>query len=197
MTATERYDIVIIGTGAGGGTLAYHLANAGKRVLILERGPFLPQEKPNWNTADVFLENRYHTKDVWTDKEGHDLHPGTGYWVGGNTKVYGAAMFRLREEDFGVLHHKGGISPAWPVKYDVFEPYYTMAEKLFCVHGKQGIDPTEPRRSAEYLYPAISNEPRMQEIQNDLEGMGLRPFPLPPRAEVERSRSSGKQMHPL
>jgi choline dehydrogenase-like flavoprotein len=179
MPSNERYDVVIVGTGAGGGTLAYHLANAGKRVLILERGPFLPQEKPNWNTTDVFLENRYHTKDVWTDKEGHDLHPGTGYWVGGNTKVYGAALFRLREEDFGVLHHKGGISPAWPLKYDVFEPYYTMAEKLFCVHGKQRIDPTEPRRSAEYPYPAISNEPRMQEIQNDLEGMGLRPFPCP------------------
>jgi choline dehydrogenase-like flavoprotein len=179
MTSNERYEVIIVGTGAGGGTLAYHLASAGRRVLILERGPFLPQEKPNWNTTAVFLENRYHTKDVWTDKEGHDLHPGTGYWVGGNTKVYGAALFRLREEDFGVLRHKCGISPAWPVKYDAFEPYYTMAEKLFCVHGKQGIDPTEPRRSAEYPYPAISNEPRMQEIQNDLDRMGLRPFPCP------------------
>jgi len=144
VTATERYDVVIVGTGAGGGTLAYHLANAGKRVLILERGPFLSREKPNLNTIDVFIDNRYHTKDVWTDKAGHDLHPGTGYWVGGNTKVYGAALFGLRVEDFGVLHHKGGISPAWPVPYDVFEPYYTLAEMLFCVHGKQGIDPTEP-----------------------------------------------------
>ena len=179
MSSCERYQVVIVGTGAGGGTLAYRLANAGKRVLILERGPFLPQEKPNWNTTDVFLNNRYHTKDVWTDKEGRDLLPGTGYWVGGNTKVYGAALFRLGEEDFGMLHHKGGISPAWPVKYDAFEPYYTMAEKLFCVHGKQGIDPTEPRRSADYPYPPISNEPRMQEIQNDLENMGLRPFPCP------------------
>ena len=160
-------------------------------------GPFLPQEKPNWNTTAVFLDNRYHTKDVWTDKEGHDLHPGTGYWVGGNTKVYGAALFRLREEDFGVLHHKGGISPAWPVKYDVFEPYYTMAEKLFCVHGKQGIDPTEPRRSAEYPYPAISNEPRMQEIQNDLQKHGTAAVPLPAGIEVERSGSGGKQVHPL
>jgi choline dehydrogenase-like flavoprotein len=177
--ATERYEVVIIGTGAGGGTLAYHLAKAGKRVLILERGSFLPQEKPNWNTEAVFLENRYHTKEVWTDKEGRDLHPGTGYWVGGNTKVYGAALFRLREKDFGVLHHAGGVSPEWPVKYDVFEPYYTMAEKLFCVHGKQGIDPTEPRRSEEYPYPAISNEPRMQEIQSDLQRRGLHPFPCP------------------
>jgi choline dehydrogenase-like flavoprotein len=173
------YDVIIIGSGAGGGTLAYHLANAGKRVLILERGAFLPQEKDNWNTTAVFLENRYHTKEVWTDKDGKDLHPGTGYWVGGNTKVYGAALFRLRAQDFGVLHHQGGISPAWPVKYDVFEPYYALAEKLFCVHGQQGIDPTEPPRSAQYPYPAISNEPLMQEIQNDLEGMGLKPFPCP------------------
>jgi choline dehydrogenase-like flavoprotein len=174
-----RYDVIVIGSGAGGGTLAYHLANAGKSVLILERGSFLPQEKENWNTTAVFLDNRYHTKDVWTDKEGKELHPGTGYWVGGNTKVYGAALFRLREQDFGVLHHKGGISPEWPVKYDVFEPYYTLAEKLFCVHGQQGIDPTEPRRSEGYPYPAIANEPLMQEIQEDLQAMGLHPFACP------------------
>jgi choline dehydrogenase-like flavoprotein len=179
MNSSERYEVIIVGTGAGGGTLAFHLAKAGKRVLILERGSFLPQEKPNWSTAAVFLDNRYHTKDVWTDKDGHDLHPGTGYWVGGNTKVYGAALFRLRKEDFGVLHHKGGISPEWPVKYDVFEPYYTLAERLFCVHGKQGIDPTEPPRSEEYPYPAISNEPRMQEIEEDIQKMGLQPFPCP------------------
>jgi choline dehydrogenase-like flavoprotein len=179
MSSSERYEAIVIGTGAGGGTLAFHLANAGKRVLILDRGSFLPREKPNWNTTAVFLDNRYHTKDVWTDKEGHELHPGTGYWVGGNTKVYGAALFRLREEDFGVLRHKSGISPEWPVKYDVFEPYYTKAEELFCVHGKQGIDPTEPRRSKEYPYPALTNEPRMQEIQNDLQSLGLHPFPCP------------------
>lgn len=179
MHSGERYEVIIVGTGAGGGTLAYHLAKAGKRLLILERGPFLPREKPNWNTEAVFLENRYHTRETWTDKDGKELHPGTGYWVGGNTKVYGAALFRLREEDFGVLQHKGGISPEWPVKYDVFEPYYTMAESLFRVHGKQGIDPTEPRRSADYPHPALANEPRMQEIQEDLEKRGLRPFPCP------------------
>jgi len=179
MSASDRYDVVIVGTGAGGGTLAYHLAKAGKRILILERGTFLPQEKPNWDTAAVFLDNRYHTKEVWSDRTGRDLHPGTGYWVGGNTKVYGAALFRLREQDFGVLHHRGGISPEWPVKYDEFEPYYTAAEKLFCVHGRQGIDPTEPRRSEDYPFPAISNEPRMQEIQETLQRQGLKPFPCP------------------
>ncbi len=179
MTIPERYDVIIIGTGAGGGTLAYHLARAGKRILVLERGPFLPREKANWDTGAVFLENRYHTGEVWTDSEGRDLHPGTGYWVGGNTKVYGAALFRLRKEDFGVLRHKGGISPAWPLPYEAFEPYYTQAEKLYCVHGKQGLDPTEPPRSEEYPHPPLPNEPRMQEVEDDLRKLGLRPFPCP------------------
>lgn len=176
---SQSYDVMIIGTGAGGGTLAYHLANAGKRILILERGPFLPQEKENWNTTSVFLDNRYHTTDTWTDKEGKPLHPGTGYWVGGNTKVYGAAMFRLRKEDFDVLQHEGGISPEWPVKYDVFEPYYTKAERLFCVHGKLGFDPTEPFHSEEYPFAPLSNEPRMQQIQDDVAKLGYHPFPIP------------------
>jgi choline dehydrogenase-like flavoprotein len=139
----------------------------------------LPREKENWSTAAVFLDNRYHTKDVWTDSSGRALHPGTGYWVGGNTKVYGAALFRLRKEDFGVLHHKGGISPAWPVPYEAFEPYYTQAERLYCVHWAQGIDPTEPPRSEDYPFPPLSNEPRMQEIEDDLKKLGLRPFPCP------------------
>jgi choline dehydrogenase-like flavoprotein len=175
----EHYEVIIIGTGAGGGPLAYRLAKAGKRILILERGSFLPREKANWNTESVFVDNRYHTKEVWSDKNGNPIHPGTGFWVGGNTKVYGAALFRLREKDFGVLQHKGGISPEWPVKYDVFEPYYTQAEKLFCVHGEQGIDPTEPWRSEPYPFPPISNEPRMNEIQRDVEKLGLKPFPCP------------------
>lgn len=175
----DSYDVIIIGTGAGGGTLAYHLANAGKRILILERGGFLPQEKMNWDTSSVFLDNRYHTKETWIDKDGKPLHPGTGYWVGGNTKVYGAALFRLRKEDFEVLHHKGGISPEWPVKYDVFEPYYTLAEKLFCVHGQLGFDTTEPFHSEEYPFPALANEPRMQQIHDDVAGLGYHPFPIP------------------
>jgi choline dehydrogenase-like flavoprotein len=164
----DRYDVIIIGTGAGGGPLAYRLAQAGKKILILERGEFLPREKENWNTSAVFLKNRYHTDEVWSDKDGNELHPGTGYWVGGNTKVYGAALFRLREKDFETLQHKGGISPEWPVKYDQFEPYYTQAERLFQVHGKQGIDPTEPWRTEDYSFAPISNEPRMQEIQDAL-----------------------------
>jgi choline dehydrogenase-like flavoprotein len=185
------YDAIIIGTGAGGGTLALHLAQAGKRILILERGPFMPQEKLNWDTSAVFLDNRYHTKEVWQDKDGKPLHPQQSYFVGGQTKVYGAAMFRMRAEDFGVIQHKGGISPAWPISYSDLEPYYTRAEELFHVHGDLGeappiaggygssFDPTEPYHSKRYLYSAFSNEPRMQSIERDVRALGINTFPIP------------------
>jgi len=179
MASQNHYDFIIIGTGAGGGTLAHRLASSGKRVLILERGDFLPREKENWNTTSVFLENRYHTKEVWQDKEGKALHPGTGYWVGGNTKVYGAALFRLRTTDFEEVKHVGGISPEWPVKYDEYEPYYCQAEKLYCVHGQRGIDPTEPPISEEYPFPPVSHEPRVQELFDQISAKGYHPFPVP------------------
>lgn len=185
------YDAIVIGTGAGGGTLALHLARAGKKILILERGPFMPQEKLNWDTSAVFLDNRYHTKEVWQDKDGKDLHPQQAYFVGGQTKVYGAAMFRMRAEDFGVIQHEGGVSPAWPITYADLEPYYTQAEELFHVHGDLGtapivaggygssFDPTEPFHSKKYPYPAFSNEPRMQMIEDAVRRSGVHTFPIP------------------
>ncbi|MBW4037687.1 MAG: GMC family oxidoreductase [Acidobacteria bacterium] len=185
------YDAIIIGSGAGGGTLALHLARAGKRILILERGPFLPQEKLNWSTSAVFLDNRYHTKETWHDKDGKPLHPQQAYYVGGQTKVYGAAMFRMRAEDFGVVHQEGGISPAWPISYADMEPYYTRAEELFHVHGDLGtapavaggygssFDPTEPFHSKKYPYPALANEPRMAAIEEDVRKLGVNTFPIP------------------
>lgn len=175
----NKYDIIIIGTGAGGGTLAYKLAPSGKKILILERGSFLPREKDNWNTKEVFQKDRYHTKEVWYDRDGNPLHPGTGYWVGGNTKVYGAALFRLREKDFEKVIHKGGISPEWELKYSDFEPYYNEAEKLYHVHGKQGDDPTEPKRKNDYTYSQVSHEPRIQEINDKLKEKGFNPFYIP------------------
>ena len=173
------YDIIIIGTGAGGGTIAHTLADSGKDILILERGTFLPREKENWDTVAVFDKERYHTKEVWKTEGDKDLHPGTGYWVGGNTKVYGAALFRLREKDFEEIEHAGGISPAWAVTYADFEPYYTKAEQLFDVHGIEGQDPTEPPRSTPFPYVGISHEPRIQEVSDALQGLGLHPFDIP------------------
>jgi choline dehydrogenase-like flavoprotein len=175
----NHYDIIIIGTGAGGGTLAYKLASSGKKILILERGSFLPREKENWDTKEVFQNERYHTKEIWYDKDGKELHPGTGYWVGGNTKVYGAALFRLRERDFEKVIHKGGISPEWELKYNDFEPYYSEAEKLYHVHGKQGLDPTEPGRNSDYPFEKVPHEPRIQEVHNDLANKGFNPFYVP------------------
>lgn len=176
---TTHYDLIIIGTGAGGGTLAHRLAPTGKKILILERGPFLPREKQNWDTVQVVQKDRYHTSEVWYDHLGQPIHPGVGYFVGGNTKVYGGALFRWREQDFDEVVHKGGISPEWPLKYADFEPYYTQAEQLYEVHGRRGMDPTEPLASEAYPYPEIRHEPRIQEIHEALQAQGHHPFYLP------------------
>ncbi len=185
------YDAIIIGTGAGGGALAHRLAHAGKQILILERGGFLPQEKLNWSTSAVFLDNRYHTKETWQDKDGKPLHPQQAYFVGGQTKVYGAAMFRMRAQDFGIIQHQGGISPAWPIGYADIEPYYSQAEELYHVHGDLGtaptvpggygssFDPTEPYHSKPYPYAAFGNEPRMQVIEDAVRKLGVNTFPIP------------------
>jgi choline dehydrogenase-like flavoprotein len=179
MSHTNHLDVIIIGTGAGGGTLAYALARSGKRILILERGDYVPREQDNWSTRAVNVEGKYNTKEVWRDKAGEELHPHTNYYVGGNTKFYGAALFRLRKEDFGELAHYGGISPAWPIRYEDMEPYYTKAEQLYQVHGERGVDPTEPPASAPYPYPPVSHEPRIQQLSDDLRRLGATPFHVP------------------
>jgi choline dehydrogenase-like flavoprotein len=175
----ERYDLIIIGSGAGGGTLAWKLAPSGKRILLLERGDYVPREKDNWSTRAVNLEGKYAAKEVWRDGDGADLHPHTNYCVGGNTKFYGAALFRLRQEDFGELKHHGGISPAWPISYDDLEPYYGAAERLYHVHGQRGEDPFDPPASGPYPHAAVSHEPRLQQLAEDFTAQGLRPFHTP------------------
>ena len=179
MASHNHYDAIIIGTGAGGGTLAYHLAPSGKRILLLERGDYLPREKENWDSRAVFIDNKYKAKESWQDKDGKIFHPGIHYYVGGNTKVYGAVLLRFREQDFGEIKHHGGISPAWPIRYEDLEPHYTKAEHLYQVHGQRGEDPTEPPASAPYRYKPVSHEPRIQELHDDLVRIGHRPFLLP------------------
>jgi len=175
----QHYDVIIIGSGAGGGTLAWRLAGSGKRILIVERGDYVRREKANWDSRAVNVEARYHAREVWRDRDGKPLHPHTSYNVGGNTKFYGAALFRMRERDFGEVAHRDGISPAWPVTYADLEPYYTEAERLYEVHGERGADPTEPWASSPYPFPAVSHEPRIQQLHDDLARAGLRPFPVP------------------
>ena len=168
----DAYDVIIIGTGAGGGTLARSLAPSGKRILLLERGDWLPREPANWQAQDVFVDNRYISPDTWYDEKGAPFQPQVHYFVGGATKLYGAALYRLRPQDFEELRHHDGTSPAWPISYDELEPYYTRAEQMYHVHGLRGQDPTEPPASAPYPCPPVSHEPRMQHLFTDLIAAG-------------------------
>jgi choline dehydrogenase-like flavoprotein len=177
---TDKYDVIIIGSGAGGGTLARHLAPSGKRILLLERGDWLPREPANWSTVDVFVDGRYVSPDSWYNPKGKSFfQPQVHYFVGGATKLYGAALYRLREQDFGELHHHDGLSPAWPISYTDMEPYYTAAEQMYQVHGARGEDPTDPPASGPYPHPAVSHEPRIQQLSDDLAAAGYHPFHAP------------------
>ena len=175
----SEYDVIVIGSGAGGGTLVNRLAPSGKKVLLLERGDFLTREPQNWRAQDVFVDGRYQSEDSWFDADNKPFEPQVHYFVGGATKLYGAALYRLRVEDFGEIQHQDGISPAWPIPYEELEPYYTQAEQLYRVHGARGEDPTEPPASAPYPFSAVSHEPRIQQLSDDLAAAGHRPFHAP------------------
>jgi len=176
---TKHYDVIIIGSGPGGASVAQRLAPTGKRILLIERGDYLPRSRANWDAQAVFVDGAYQADETWYGKDGKSFHPGLHYYVGGNSKVYGAALFRMRERDFGEVRHKDGVSPAWPLKYEVFEPYYTEAERLFHVHGQRGEDPNEPSASTPFPYPPVSHEPRIQALHESLVADGLHPFHLP------------------
>ena len=175
----NHFDIIIVGSGAGGGTLAQRLAPTGKKILILERGEHLPREAENWDSKAVFIDRRYRTKEHWYDSRGKPFTPNTHYWVGGNTTFYGAALMRLREGDFHEVQHKGGISPEWPIKLEDLAPYYTEAEHLWRVHGARGVDPAEKGDEPPYPYPAVHDDPGIARLRSHLEDQGWKPFSLP------------------
>ena len=174
----ETFDIVIIGSGAGGGTMARELAGTGARILVVERGGFIPQDDHNWNPASVWKELRYRTTETWLDEHGRAFRPYTHYCVGGNTKFWGSVMYRLRPEDFKEMEHADGVSPAWPIDYDTLAPYYDRAERLYEVHGQHGIDPTEGPRGP-YPYPPVPHSKVVGDIVERLKARGLHPSPLP------------------
>ena len=177
--ADAHYDLIVIGSGPGGASLAHKLAPTGKRILLLERGDYLPRSPANWDAQTVFVDGAYQADETWYGKSGEAFHPGLHYCVGGNSKVYGAALFRLRERDFDEVQHKNGVSPAWPLKYAAFEPYYAEAEQLFHVHGQRGEDPNEPPSSGPFPCPPVSHEPRIEALSESLRRAGLHPFHLP------------------
>jgi len=174
-----HYDVLIIGSGAGGASIAHALAPSGKSILILERGEHLPRGLKNWDSNYVFVNRGYRTREMWYDKNGRPFHPNTHYWVGGNTTFYGAALFRLRPGDFEERAHRGGVSPAWPISYQDLAPHYLAAEKLWHVHGKRGVDPTEPAGEPDYFYPALRHDPTIAQLEAHFKSLGWRPSPLP------------------
>ena len=177
--SSTHFDVVIIGSGAGGGTLAQRLAPTGKKILILERGEHLPREAENWSAKSVFVDRKYRTREQWLDRDSRPFTPNTHYWVGGNTSFYGAALFRLRPGDFEETAHLGGASPAWPIRYDDLKPWYDEAETTWRVHGQRGVDPTESPDAPPYAYPAVTNDPGIERLRSHLELQGWRPFSLP------------------
>ena len=174
-----NYDVIIIGSGVGGSVTARKLSEAGARVLILERGDFVPREPENWSVDTVFFQKKYKAVDTWLDKNGRPFDPGAYYNVGGSTKFYGAALFRLRERDFGELAHHGGTSPAWPMTYADMEPYYCQAESMFRVHGDDRLDKTAPPRSAPYPFGPVQSEPIVANLADKLRLQGISASPMP------------------
>ncbi|WP_186258846.1 GMC oxidoreductase [Burkholderia gladioli] len=176
---TVSCEVAVIGSGMGGSTFAHALAGRGLDVLVVERGDFLPREIQNWSAEAVFRDGRYRNAEAWYDDAGKPFSPGVFYYVGGNTKVFGAMLPRFREADFLAIEHAEGISPAWPISYAEMEPYYAAAERLYRVHGQAGRDPTEPWRSAAYPFPAIAHDPALHRLEAAMRAQGLRPFTMP------------------
>lgn len=177
--ASRRYDVIVVGSGAGGATVAQRLAPAGKSILILERGEHLPIEPDNWSPGAVWLARKYRTTERWFDRKGRPFRPNTHYWVGGNTIFYGAALMRLRKRDFEETRHAGGVSPAWPIRYSELAPYYDEAERLWHVRGARGADPTDDPDAPPYLFGPLGHDPSVAMIKGHFERQGWKPFPLP------------------
>ena len=172
-------DVLIIGSGVGGGAVARRLAENGAEVLLIERGGWVPREAQNWSVASVFHEKKYTGHDTWLDAEGRPFRPNMYYNVGGCTKFYGGSMIRLRERDFETLGHAEGESPAWPIRYAELEPYYCQAETIFGVHGNDDGDPTAPWRTRPYPFPEMRSEPRVVSLADSLRKLGARASALP------------------
>lgn len=181
-------DVLVIGSGMGGGTLAYGLRGSGARVLVVERGGFLPHEPENRQPEHMYMKGRYKNAGYWYNgRTGAPFSPGAYYWVGGNTRFYGASMPRFRASDFTEVEHMGGRSKAWPFSYEDLEPFYGEAERLFDVHGQTDEDPTEPKHSTPYPYPPLAHEPTIERFATSLRSQGLHPFHTPNALNIDKA----------
>jgi choline dehydrogenase-like flavoprotein len=185
-------DIVIIGSGMGGATLAAGLAPTGARIVILERGAQIPDDAPARDPNRIFRNSAFLSDETWLDETGRRFAPGNYYQVGGNTKLYGAVLIRYRAEDFAEMQHAEGVSPAWPFPYETLAPWYEAAEKLYQVRGDVSSDPTEPAHAGPYPFASVPDEPAIAAVRSRLEATGARPFDLPLGVDIERWLRGGK-----
>ncbi len=179
-------DIVIIGSGMGGGTLAAALAPSGRKIVILERGRKLADSTEARDDRSIFQRGFFRPKEEWFTPEAEAFNPGNYYYVGGNSKFYGAVLIRYRAEDFAPLRHLGGTTPGWPVTYEEFEPWYQAAEELYNVRGDASQDPTEPHHSGRYPHPPVPDEPAIARVRARLAKAGVTPASLPLGVDIER-----------
>ncbi|MGV0876905.1 GMC family oxidoreductase [Martelella sp. FLE1502] len=184
-------DVVIIGSGMGGATLAASLAPTGAEILILERGQQIPDDALARDPDRIYRNSAFRSNETWLDADGKPFSPGNYYNVGGNTKLYGAVLYRYRRQDFQAMEHLGGVSPAWPFPYETLAPYYDAAEALYQVRGDFTEDPTEPPHAGPYPYPAVPDEPALAAVRRRLEKAGLHPAALPLGVDLDRWLSHG------
>ncbi|MBL8538068.1 MAG: GMC family oxidoreductase [Hyphomonadaceae bacterium] len=165
--ARGAYDAIVVGSGAGGGTLTLGLARRGARVLLVESGDFLRlQPSDAGEQPGVYMYGLMRPDDEVT-------------CVGGSTKFYGAALYRFRESDFRAVEHEAGVSPAWPFGYEALEPYYAEAERLYRVHGAAGDDASEPFRAGPFPHAPLPHDPLVGAVMARLRAAGARLSDIP------------------
>lgn len=192
-------DILIIGSGIGGATIAAGLAPSGAKITILEAGKRLSPQPELDDQRAIFQQHYFKPEEFWYEEDGQPFNPGNYYNVGGNSKFYGAVLARYRREDFDAMEHLEGFSPSWPITYDDLEPWYTRAETLYQVRGALGQDPTEPHHSQPYDYPPVQDEPSIAHVRRRLAENGLHPYSLPLGLDIETwssKRSTPWDAHP-
>ena len=178
-------DILIIGSGMGGATLAAALAPSGRRIVILERGERLEHVPQARDPLAIFRDGYFRPNEVWLDGQGQPFNPGNYYMAGGNSKLFGAVFLRYRAEDFAPLRHMGGTTTGWPIGYGDLEADYQAAEHMYQVRGDLGDDPSEPPHSGTYAFPPVPDEPAIAELRRRLRAVGVHPSSLPLGVDID------------
>src|SRR6202522_2934777 len=186
MANSETVDILIVGSGMGGATSAAGLAPTRAPGLILERGLRRRDSADARDVRAIFQRGVFRPDETWLDGAGQPFNPGNYYYVGGNSKLYGAVLFRFRARDFAPVAYRDGATPGWPFSYEDLEPWYGLAEKLYNVRGAIGFDPTEPAHSAPYPFGPVPDEPAIGKVRERLKRVGLHPSPLPLGVDLDK-----------